>query len=482
MINLLSKRDQRIVQILDYLVDTRKTSLQALSKGSNVPERTLWGDIKRINEMCEPTQIVSTSEGVELYIPSEYNERYLFDKILEESVELRVLEDIFLQKVWSIGGLAERLFLSEVTVRRLIQQINKGLEKFNIQISSNPLEIKGDTKAIIQLFTIFFLEKYNRVNLFMKPEEIEAVELLLHSIELTNKLIQNNQDFNLVLLRFYVRLKYYIGSPQDTVEEEITDYVNDFDAVNQKFRSAFGIKLTPSIVHFCIPYLFDKTSIALTAKELESLLVDDKEKEIYDKVVELLQRFTQTTGMEFTSYDELVVTLFDVMKEANKTPYIVYDRDRHFVTHLELYNPILVKQMIDVYDSLFSDKKYQVMKYNVLYIFITHWEGLMTLFKKRDREIDVAIFFDSDIEHALFAKEVLGHEFGEHIHFEVLDCRTYEELYRDLDRFEVLITNKPGLRYTGCDILCLDEFFLDESWTDLRKKLVQAESALLSQG
>lgn len=102
-------------------------------------------------------------------IPTNYSRTLIYSYILSDSLEFKLLETVFFLESFSTESLAEKLFISASTLRRLIKTMNKKLVKYNFYISSSPYKLIGSETAIRNFIIHLFFEKYSRqITLFLK--------------------------------------------------------------------------------------------------------------------------------------------------------------------------------------------------------------------------------------------------------------------------------------------------------------------------
>lgn len=99
-------------------------------------------------------------DGIFLDIPQNYTVEYLYETILSNSTEFKIIETVFFDKTHTVDSLAEKLYLSTSTVRRLIKRINEALVSEDFSISLTPLKIVGNETNICNFIIYYISEKY----------------------------------------------------------------------------------------------------------------------------------------------------------------------------------------------------------------------------------------------------------------------------------------------------------------------------------
>lgn len=152
MSHLLSKKTQNYLFIFKHLY-LKDISLAFFIEAFDTSRLTVVSTIDSLNQIIHPSEVKTINDHFSLFIPTDDSYDYCVSKILTDSIELTVLEKIFFEETHSYLSLAEELFLSESTFRRIIAQLNARLDFFNITIKTRPLRIIGEERLIRLFFS-----------------------------------------------------------------------------------------------------------------------------------------------------------------------------------------------------------------------------------------------------------------------------------------------------------------------------------------
>lgn len=99
------------------------------------------------------------------YLAIDYNDhcglQEVYQRALRESQSLQLLSALFFNEFDSLEELAEALFISLSTLKRLITKTNSYLKKeFDIMISTRPVMVVGDERQIRLFYLKYFSEAY----------------------------------------------------------------------------------------------------------------------------------------------------------------------------------------------------------------------------------------------------------------------------------------------------------------------------------
>ncbi|MDY4307854.1 helix-turn-helix domain-containing protein [Enterococcus mundtii] len=120
-------------------------------------------DIAFFNHTYTPVCINTDKYQVaSLLLPPEINLEDLIKQILNQSTNVQILQVIF-EVEPTLSKLANKLYLSETSIRRIIANINTYFCEINAPLSihiSSKLKIIGDESYIRQFFCSMFREQY----------------------------------------------------------------------------------------------------------------------------------------------------------------------------------------------------------------------------------------------------------------------------------------------------------------------------------
>ncbi|WP_439442936.1 helix-turn-helix domain-containing protein [Listeria aquatica] len=183
-IELLSKKDQRMLVILNELTIYGTQTFEELLAKIAVSRKTLLTTINEINlfSMKKYNQAAISVQKESLFSIGNLN-TCLFDLYKEtarQSIPAQILVYLFTQQVSSTFALAEKCFSSSVTIHQNIKQLNVFLEQYDLQISASPIRIAGEEHQIRFMYKAFFWALYQGNEwpfiLVPKDELIEEIE------------------------------------------------------------------------------------------------------------------------------------------------------------------------------------------------------------------------------------------------------------------------------------------------------------------
>lgn len=121
--NLLSEKDERLLQLTELVYKEEGLLIRDICVSLNMTNKTLKTDIERANELFSPIQILETGKGgLKLVIPKNYSIAYIYNCFLLESKEFNILEKLLFCEQYSVDNLAEDMYISSSSLRRIIKK------------------------------------------------------------------------------------------------------------------------------------------------------------------------------------------------------------------------------------------------------------------------------------------------------------------------------------------------------------------------
>ncbi|EOH91559.1 helix-turn-helix domain-containing protein [Enterococcus villorum] len=135
MLDILSKKMKRQLLLLKLLFEGETYRFQELEHQLNCSSKTLRNDLIDIDSYAKEIKIHTDREsGVYAEIAPHVTEEYVYRTIMNESIEYHFLESILLNRYTNYLELAEQLFISESTLRRMVNRINLVLKHYHLRI------------------------------------------------------------------------------------------------------------------------------------------------------------------------------------------------------------------------------------------------------------------------------------------------------------------------------------------------------------
>ena len=465
---ILSKRDLRHLAILDDLLE-KKCTIKELSKNLRIQAKTISVDIKDINNYISPARIEVNYEGVSLVMSKNTSSRYLYNKVLTQSREIGLLELIFFNKQQSLPTLAKKLFISEMTLRRTINSINKKLKKVSLAIDIKKMKFEGTNNRLIQLMTFIMSEKYSSTSVYLSKEQQTLLDALFTEV-LSNK----HCNFpDLEKLRLLTFLRMQLIKKEEVVYCKNAVTIDCSSKIKEQISSAFGIDLNEKNLNYLFKQIMSDGFIA-SSDELDNVCLDcDNEKLFLEKLEQLVMEIAKTFSIECPNKEPLLKDLFNVCSSNTHTTCVVYNRQKNFLDNLPLSLDPVAKYLSTTISSCFENQLdgYQVNE--MVYTMMTHWQNFVEDIANSLESINVGVFYDNDIEHTSFICNAIHAISVVKVNLVVSEEINLDDVGKTMSDVDLLVTNIPCVKNMQDKILCTEDFPSQQDLTNLRRRILE---------
>lgn len=471
--NILSSSHLRQLYLVRFLITNGPISQKDILNKFNYSNATLYRDINNLNNMLNPIKIL-TNDWIKISMPSHYNNRFIFSAFFKQSTEFNLIEEIYFHENHSLLSLADKLFVSESTIRRLIRKINKVLLPYEIQIGSTPIKLFGNEQKIYSLMSRYFFETYPRHDYPFPSLQLNTLQKIILSTA-----AKQNDNFNypdverlkLSIIIIITRLQngntlnIHIATPSN-----ISDRVLFNPIYKKLFKTIFKIELNKETLSQIL-YPFSATNFSTDQKQLKEMA--SKNEQIRNKVAlftQLVKKIATRYNILLDNADVLVLHLFNTSELKQTIPSILYDKHKEFVDESTSYNTDFInyvnKELTQLKEDPYGEEE---NIFSLCYILITHWKNLAIQLKQNSLKLKVGLFFDSDLEHMYFIKDSLNEKLNHILKIVPLDFLTNKELKSASKKFDFIITNIPDLNYSSVPVICIPIYLRSTDFENIFK-------------
>ncbi len=227
---IINKSTVRWLQMLNDFERERVCSLAMLEEKLDVTKRTIRTDIKDIKHYFSDTlHLESSSKG---YLFKERcTDGYVKKKqqLIKEEGFFQILESILQGKLHSIDIWADKLYMSESTMRRYFQGIAPVLARYELKLTMNPVNFVGQETNIRKFFNDFYYESDVTLHTILPPKAL--IDLVAEAVAETSVKIENTGvlpiDFfysvYIAMVRYrkknYIKLPTYLMDKIKSIKE-----------------------------------------------------------------------------------------------------------------------------------------------------------------------------------------------------------------------------------------------------------------------
>ncbi|RLV15165.1 transcriptional regulator [Streptococcus iniae] len=398
---------------------------------------TLQTEIATLQAFPEIKDVQYIYSHLKVQFEEQFGARKLYQSVILESNGLRLLEELFLSDFDSVDVLAEELFISLSTLKRLFKKTNTYLDAhYDFVIDIKELALSGDETSIRLFYLRYFSEAYDQhVWPFSGYLEEDLVDQLLEKSPL-GQLAE--QDFSLYhhlkiltainLLRlqkgyrtgrfFDKSLDWFLG--QDFAELENT---LGLTLSAETLSEIFGDYLQEGL-------LFEETDIEEASQNKLTV------------ALEALGHLEETFGLAITNQKQVAAMFHNALLLGpwdQHQAFLIYDYRQDYLDYFKSDYPKLyqeiekrLKTVFEAYCHPFSDKDFE----HLAYILLISWDNLFLHLSHQIKKHPLLIVERGSHNVGQFLQAYLGH------FFEITLFKGHDLKTLDIERnFDLVLTD-----------------------------------------
>lgn len=484
--------------MIRYLVKkATRVPVSDVAKYLHINNRTVYEDIRRLQDILPEGSIDYSNHEVELQLPSNYTVDNYFD-VNEELDRIRNLFQIlFKHPQSSIEDLASELNLGSTSVYRLIKKINRVfLKRFNLKMTTSPFDLEGDERQIRSFYSQFFYESFDKrdwpfnenydlqfrindyiqfilkfLDLPFEPDFSQYHYMRIHSYISIIRTVQGH----LVHIDNQVAEDFNKMFPDYLFKEIGEDYLNFVDLNDKRMTAeeASRVLLPQTFYHYlnsniCSSYqdFFNKMSLPFV-------------NESYKQLTQIVETIHDRHNYHLEDSHQLILGLHNVMcldLSVQNATHIYDSRKHEFLDRIkqldsDFFNDVKAHILYYVEDML--GEEHEPLTLNLIFTFYTYWPDFYRQLLSKQEKIRILFLNDLDQKYAHEIMNFFQHFFINNCEFHLFDGITYDEFLEVEKDYDVIIStfgidatdDKPVLVIRDFpsrkDILNLQKIILD---------------------
>lgn len=451
---ILSSRSKRQLELVELLADNDWLSFTRASESLNVPVKTLKSDIVELETVLSPATIESSKiYGIRLATNFGFCKTIIYQKFIKNSVEFQLIEKIFLHNFSTIVDLANDLYISVSTIKRIVLRVNQLLQIEGFTINLKKMQLVGDPHSICNFMQHYFHEKYGVAESLLTPAQLailDQVDLQIISQAIPDESLRN-LDFSLLnRLRFYTYtiinlLKHNSDNQLHDLSEKEFDILNDSYACAE-FYSQFQLPLSASNLSIFFYLIFSDQYID-SIETLRELVKSDRNALLkYQKIEHLLQEIEKKMDCHCDNFDDIFMRLYNLDYQIHGRTYILHDKNKEFLTSIKNLYGHFPMELIHSLQAIFYANPYkEYMVYEAISILFTHWPNLLDRLEYSTPTLKACLLFNSGLDYMNMLSERINYYLRGRFSCTTLQVRSLDELEKEASAYDCIITNIPEI-------------------------------------
>ena len=443
MLKILSKKLKRQLRLLEYLFEGDCYRFNDLENLLGCSAKTLRNDLLDIHSYASDIKIKMTrGEGVKATILPHVTEDYIYHVIKQESMEYRYLEAILLHKFKNYLELADYLFISESTLRRIVDKINPMLHRYGMKVQAL-IKLTGNDQIITEMTVQFLMEKYHYfedafpenfrslilqlIQAFieenglepqfthLEPQEeklfyfwVASRILLLQNEESISSTSKKQKKFRYEQLSVK-RLR--LPKTNDLINEQLATYIFDKPFVHQLFDIESASMKNPIILAL--------NNFIKEVEEKYGIICEDKQR-IFRKVSILLQQNT----VPFTVYYKKNSLFFkNNHSEMKEIQLRFWNKMKHAMHN----HSILLNDFEGFTTTVFTE-------------ILLYWPVLLKMFEE-NKQVRALVVTNATLKYDDYLLSNLEHQLGNRFEFILRKNKTISQALINYENYDCIISN-----------------------------------------
>lgn len=486
---LLRSNEIRRLRIAEVLYEKEDwMTISDLAKELNVSIRILKYDIRNFQNLFDDFTIETSRHGIRLQFYKNKSLKTLYKNVLDQSTSFQLLETLFLEQNYSTFELADLLYISPSTIYRMIAHMNKVLSPYGFQVQTNPCRVIGDEKAIRTFYTIYFFEKYTRLDWAYDIYDEEIDHLLYFVLGVVNYEI-DFALFNIIKLMTTVNFTRYKQDnllPLDNLDLNTDELFPVFEAHSEallyfedKLQIHFNIE---AINQLFMPFVSRSYSISKD-RFINKINTYEEYQKNFSFLSNLFDQIADSLQISVLNKEEIIFGVINATAMKTFDPrsgFVLHDRNKMFVADIkqefpDFYEPLSAGIKVFLSRSKLADSD-DFVNY-LIYIVYSLWKGLTLNLRKRHEKIKVLIISNRHPSHSKMIKEFIDYELSDHLTIDIFDdLYLSPTILEELD-YQFIVANFPLPPLKSKNSICIENI---PSFQDLTKIRAEMDEIYLS--
>ncbi|MGX7243833.1 helix-turn-helix domain-containing protein [Enterococcus quebecensis] len=464
MKEMLSSRSKRQLELMEILADNEWVTFITASESLNVPVKTLKSDIVELEALLAPATIESSKKyGIRLATNFGFCKTSIYQKFLKNSVEFQLIEKIFLHNFSTIIDLADDLYTSVSTIKRIVQRVNQHLQIEGFTINLKKMQLVGDPHSICNFMQHYFYEKYGVAESLLTNAQLPILDKV--GLQIINQATPNVKshsiDFSLLnRLRFYTYtvihlLKYNSENQLYDIPEKTFPIIDDTYACDE-FYSQFHLPLSPDNLNTMYFLFFSDQYVDSLDTAHKMIEVDRQAYLKYEKIKTLLQELEKKMDCTCKDFDDIFMRLYNLDCQINGRTYILHDKNKEFLAGIKNLYGHFPMELIHSLQAIFYSSPYKdYMVYEAISILFTHWPNLLDHLEYSIPTMKACLLFNSGMDYMNVLSERITYYSRGRFSCTPLYVTSLEELEKEASEYDCIITNIPEIYINNIPIIVI---------------------------
>ncbi|EOI06820.1 hypothetical protein UAY_00162 [Enterococcus moraviensis ATCC BAA-383] len=456
MKEILSSRSKRQLELMELLADNDWVTFTTASKSLSVPVKTLKSDIIELGALLAPATIESSKKyGIRLASNFGFCKTSIYQKFIKNSVEFQLIEKIFLHNFATVIELANDLYTSVSTIKRIVIRVNQLLQIEGFTINLKKMQLIGDPRSICNFMQHYFYEKYGLAEKLLTPSQLTSLDKV--AFEMVKQALPTKASYNLDFsllnqLRFYTYTVIILLKHNG--ENQLHDLPNkDFAILNDtyacdEFYAQFHLPLSTTHLNSFFYLFFSNQYIDSLETVRRQAMQDHNVFLKHQKIENLLQEIEKKMDCKCDNFEEIFMRLYNLDCQIHGRTFILHNKNKEFLISIKnLYGHFPMELLHSLQAIFYSNPYKEYLVYEAISILFTNWPNLLDRLEYSTPTMKACLLFNSGIDYMDMLSERISYYLRGRFSCTPLQVSSLKELEREVAAYDCIITDIPEIYF-----------------------------------
>lgn len=452
-------------------------TIDELAEKTAASKKTIVSDLQYIEERWPEVITFEYQHSNEVRLLEFYNHSVhdIYTEILRESNAFALLEAIFFDLDQPGEYWEKYFFLSNSSLYRLAQKLDKSLKKRGMSLNRTPFRIEGEDEQQIRVFFRgYFIEAYS-IHDWPFPFDRKLIFSLVK--RLNDELNLNFNDYQMVDFAFGMAVTIVRESQGYLLEHELPEEHREVLDVISKYRPQLEAIVAPLDVVLPENWYTDFACSLFWWKfswnnPQEKMRITELGNQFVGTVVEALG-----VTMDPISHEKIVANFLDIYLNHMMYPY-----PRYIIYNRRWYASVVIQQQMVVFSKIVAkalrklEDKHIIPWYSLYYDEIlcdmmNLWEDLPKKMDQIRHQVKIGIFSDLGHDHAKSTALFIERTFGDKVSLIIQDTSYFMQHKRPDPNFDIYVANYTMREVTPDKLFIIEDVPSFKNLTALRRMI-----------
>ncbi|MBP2098963.1 hypothetical protein J2Z52_001777 [Enterococcus rivorum] len=370
--------------------------------------------------------------------------------------------------------LANELFISISTLKRIVSRINKVIQVEGFIINLKKMRLSGDPLSICNFMQYYYKEKYVTADRLLSPLQLAILDqILLETLEEQFPESTPHVNFSFLnKLRFctyavIIFLKHDTSGLLYRKPQESFGILTNTHICDEFFKQ-FSVKLTGFVLSNIFHCFFDPSYIrSIDNLNAEATLNPQIQRQQH-KIMSFIQELEKKINCPCQKKNNVLLHLYNLQNQIHGRTYIFYDTNREFYLNLLHYYGSFISDIMQSLEAIFYKTPHkEYLLYQAFFMLLTNWPDLLESLERPTCPIKAGMLYDANKDYVEILAKKTEYYLNNRFICTPLPVSSIAELEAVAPLFDCIITNISDISVPKVPVIVTPLLFDVESFDKL---------------